>query len=403
MKKNYTFLIALALLFNFNVFAQGPWDFNNTVHNWLDTGNAASLVSGATYATLNINTSGNPQFFATDAGIDSSKKIIAITLQNNSVNTRLQIITNRVGSPPGSYSNIDGLSTNDTGFTTYYVDMSSNAGWTGTVNDITFRFRFSSTGGAGGNAQNASGTDTFFIDNIEVIDEIPSTPRIDYTFNDTSDTEGFAGSNGVTLSQPVAGEIQLDIANTSPFPKFEQTGSYSVDAETYKGVQVTLVNNSPKNRINFVSSDGQIAGGDIVAGTQEQTVEIDLSGSANWSGEQNNWWLQLIENPGSGPVASAGMVTIKQILFVEEVTLSNKKLSANNLIELYPNPVNEKLIVNSTLSIEKIEVYSILGRKTIVQHGNNNTLNTSSLSKGVYLIKVYQENNNISTRKFIKK
>ena len=123
------------------------------------------------------------------------------------------------------------------------------------------------------------------------------------------------------MSQPVAGELHLDIANQSPYPKLEQTGLYSVDADTYKYVQVTLVNNSPKNKLTFVSPSGgnEYATGDMTANSSDaQTVEADLSALTNWTGTQGNWWFQLVENPGDGAVASAGEMDIQQILFATE-------------------------------------------------------------------------------------
>ena len=49
-----------------------------------------------------------------------------------------------------------------------------------------------------------------------------------------------------------------------------------------------------------------------------QTYELDLTALTNWNGTQANWWLQLVENPGDGPVASAGIIDIQQILFATE-------------------------------------------------------------------------------------
>ena len=134
-------------------------------------------------------------------------------------------------------------------------------------------------------------------DHIEIVESIPSTPRVDYTFDDTSDSEGFTTANGVTMSQPVAGELHLEIANQSPYPKLEQTGLYSVDADNYKYVQVTLVNNSPKNKLTFVSPSGgnEFSTSDMTPNSGEaQTIEVNLSEFTNWSGTQANWWLSLI-------------------------------------------------------------------------------------------------------------
>ena len=143
------------------------------------------------------------------------------------------------------------------------------------------------------------------IDHIEVVDAMPATPRIDYTFDSTDDAEGFIGANGVTLSQPVAGELHLEISDAQLYPKLEQSGLYSVDANIYKYIQVTLVNNSPKNKLTFVSPSGgnQFSTSNIAANSSDvQTVEVDLSELTNWSDTQSSWWFQLVDNPGDGPL-----------------------------------------------------------------------------------------------------
>ena len=265
-----------------------------------DDGNAQSAYPNLKNDQVQINTSlGN---------------YIAITLQNLTDNARLQVITTGDDGNQ-SFTSFDGLSSNDSDFVTHYINMSSNANWSGTLGAINFRFK------QGNGVNNNVYAGNILIDHIEVVDAIPATPRIDYTFDDTSDSEGFAATNGVTLSQPLAGELHLEIANQSPYPKLEQTGLYSVDADTYKYVQVTLVNNSPKNKLTFVSPSGgnEFSTSDMIANSGEaQTVEVDLSAFTNWSGPQANWWFQLVENPGEGAVASAGAMDIQQILFTTE-------------------------------------------------------------------------------------
>ena len=92
----------------------------------------------------------------------------------------------------------------------------------GTVDDVNFRFK------QGGGVNNNVYSGDILIDHIEIVDGIPSTPRTDYTFDDPSDAEGFVGGNGVSLSQPNAGSIVANISANSPYPKFEQSGIYSV-------------------------------------------------------------------------------------------------------------------------------------------------------------------------------
>tara|TARA_B100000524_G_scaffold348477_1_gene253284 strand:+ start:2644 stop:4716 length:2073 start_codon:yes stop_codon:yes gene_type:complete len=325
MKKNYSLLIAILLTLNFSLFSQTapPWDFNGTVENFVGS-NYSSIVAGDSYATYTITSpnndgnggSANPNMRNEDAMIDTSVgNYVALTIQNTTGNTRVQVITTVNGS--NAFTNFDGLTANDTGFVTHYINMSSNANWSGTLGTINFRFKESAA-----NNQNVFSGD-ILVDNIEVVASIPATPRVDYTFDDTSDSEGFVGANGVTLSQPIAGELELDIADQSPYPKLEQSGLYSVDADSYKYVQVTLVNSSSKNKLTFTSPSGgnEFSTSDMtINSTEVQNIEVDLSALTNWSGTQSSWWFQLVDNPGDGPTSSAGTIYIQQILFTEEST-----------------------------------------------------------------------------------
>ena len=325
MKKLYSIVVASLMFFNLSLFAQDgpPWDFNGTDHGFVAQ-NYASLTVGDTYVTFTLTDadadgdaeSPNSNFRNLDAGIDtSSGSFIAITMKNETANNKMQAILGAPGAGCGCYVNFETLSANDADFVTHYINVGANSNWTGTLSEIIFRFKK----GNGVNNQTFAGD--ILIDHIEIVESIPATPRVDYTFDDTSDSEGFSGVNGITLTQPVAGELHLDIAAQSPYPKLEQTGLYSVDADTYKYVQVTLVNNSPKNKLTLVSPSGgnEYSTSDMVANDGVvQTYELDLNALTNWNGTQANWWLQLVENPGDGPVASAGIIDIQQILFATE-------------------------------------------------------------------------------------
>ena len=325
MNKLYSIVVAFLMFFNLSLFAQDgpPWDFNGTDNGFVAQ-NYASLTVGDTYVTFTLNDadgdgdaeSPNSNFRNLDAGIDTSLgSFIAITMKNETANNKMQAILGAPGAGCGCYVNFETLSANDADFVTHYINVGANSNWTGTLSEIIFRFKK----GNGVNNQTFAGD--ILIDHIEIVESIPATPRVNYTFDDTSDSEGFSGVNGITLTQPVAGELHLDIAAQSPYPKLEQTGLYSVDADTYKYAQVTLVNNSPKNKLTLVSPSGgnEYSTRDMVANDGVvQTYELDLTALTNWNGTQANWWLQLVENAGDGPVASAGIIEIQQILFATE-------------------------------------------------------------------------------------
>lgn len=71
-------------------------------------------------------------------------------------------------------------------------------------------------------------------------------------------------------------------------------------------------------------------------------------------------------------------------------------------VSLYPNPANGFVTISSELEINKVEIYNLLGKRVInTSKLVNNNLDVSSLSKGVYLIKL-TSGDAIATRKFIK-
>jgi len=67
---------------------------------------------------------------------------------------------------------------------------------------------------------------------------------------------------------------------------------------------------------------------------------------------------------------------------------------------IYPNPTAGLLNISSIYTIDKIEVYSILGR-LVIRNQNSNTINLSNLSDGLYIAKIYA-NGKILSKKIIK-
>ena len=75
-----------------------------------------------------------------------------------------------------------------------------------------------------------------------------------------------------------------------------------------------------------------------------------------------------------------------------------------NSFKMYPNPVNGNTVFFSIDKDAKISVYNVLGKliKTKNVSNNNNTIDISSLTNGIYLVKI-NINNQFITRKLIKK
>lgn len=71
-------------------------------------------------------------------------------------------------------------------------------------------------------------------------------------------------------------------------------------------------------------------------------------------------------------------------------------------LSLYPNPVtNGKVFISSKNDLDKeIQIFDVLGKKVVHIQLNSKELNLSSLSPGVYIIKIREEEHT-ATRKLI--
>ena len=82
---------------------------------------------------------------------------------------------------------------------------------------------------------------------------------------------------------------------------------------------------------------------------------------------------------------------------MEDCTASVTDPSLLNFL-IYPNPTTDYINIDCS-SFENVFIYNILGKELTKE--TSNRINVSSLSKGVYFIKV-SDGINSSTKKFIK-
>ncbi|WP_204346020.1 endonuclease [Psychroserpens algicola] len=84
-------------------------------------------------------------------------------------------------------------------------------------------------------------------------------------------------------------------------------------------------------------------------------------------------------------------------------TLSVNEIEALEAVKMYPNPANgNEVTIESNYDLN-VEVYDVLGKKITIQKitSNQKKLNISTLSRGVYLVKLNSENGSI-IKKLIK-
>ena len=86
---------------------------------------------------------------------------------------------------------------------------------------------------------------------------------------------------------------------------------------------------------------------------------------------------------------------------VTQETLSKKTLTQN--INVYPNPVSNKLYIQKDVSVVAASLYDINGKKITSWDGQKNEYDLSFLKNGIYFIKIITENNLFCTKSIIKK
>jgi endoglucanase Acf2 len=105
-----------------------------------------------------------------------------------------------------------------------------------------------------------------------------------------------------------------------------------------------------------------------------------------------------IGNTGDGSATSTFYFDDVQ----QEATLAVEDFSTATLVT-YPNPVTDVLYINSnTIHLTKVEIFSLLGKKVKEVTTDFNAVPLNELSNGIYFIKAYSKNIQI-TKKIVKK
>ena len=112
--------------------------------------------------------------------------------------------------------------------------------------------------------------------------------------------------------------------------------------------------------------------------------------------------------PATGAVVGAALDINPSTnsVYIDSIVFDNTLGSADfgntkNTISLYPNPANDVLNISSSNSITKIEVFDMQGRN-VASNNNASNVNVAALGKGVYIVKVVQENGSVIAKQFIK-
>lgn len=119
---------------------------------------------------------------------------------------------------------------------------------------------------------------------------------------------------------------------------------------------------------------------------------------------------ELIFQQSIGPVftgyGSCGALTFTSPLTGSDVISGNTQIESESLVRVYPNPLKDYLSIEALdFSSGEIRIYSLLGNLVYaddLNHNRQNNLDLSTLTNGVYLVKVIIDKTKCSTYTIIK-
>ncbi len=118
------------------------------------------------------------------------------------------------------------------------------------------------------------------------------------------------------------------------------------------------------------------------------------------SGDKNGRWITL-DNQVWEDVASYNLSYTWMLRAYIEGEGGESIYEHGSSINVYPNPVKDQLFVETEMTVEEISVYDVFGRQMTTVY-DQQTVNVSELSNGIYFVKVKSENNEV-VKRFIKK
>ena len=133
-------------------------------------------------------------------------------------------------------------------------------------------------------------------------------------------------------------------------------------------------------------------------------IEVASGNKSTWNTANNG----LFYLGGSNNIAVDDLKIYNRVLTQAEITslynnnsiLSSQSYNSQNLkATIYPNPTSDNFTIEMENEVKSVEVYSIQGQTVMISNSKN--IDVSNLSKGMYLVRIEDENNAVATQKLI--
>ena len=196
-----------------------------------------------------------------------------------------------------------------------------------------------------------------------------------------------SGSVNVTVTPVTSGDVKIVV--TKP-----QRQPYIAD--------IPVGGSTPTTYTVTATADPENGGTITIEGdfTQGSEVRITIEPAENFVFQ--NW-------TEDGEVVSEEMsfsiiITADHNFVAHLIDVTGVGENAQQALNIYPNPVNDKLFIEANETISNVEIYNLTGVKVLSQECNSDKveIEVSELQSGIYFIKMIN-GNSTETRSFIKK
>ena len=170
---------------------------------------------------------------------------------------------------------------------------------------------------------------------------------------------------------------------------------FTLTVASYTYSQITSFDNLPITRIFYLGMSNHYSEAEAITVPPGKLWYINQGSGNSWINDNEVKMVigvgyvcpagsKLWKYNGSSPVFNI----IEYDLDAQSVASTDTNLKLDNKMQLFPNPTNSRLSLNSEKDYN-IEVFDLSGRKIMEAQGNN--LDMSNLSKATYIVKAFDK------------
>jgi hypothetical protein len=259
-----------------------------------------------------------------------------------------------------------------------------------------------------GNLTGSTNPETLLMDADKTVTaNFTINPSFDYafTFDTDGDLESWETDPQLAVASHTGGQVTLT-PTTDQWARFNLF-DFPIPTASYNKVTITLQNLSTNDdQLGFIVVNGStevVTQAMTTSDVSIQTYVFDATQFTNWTGDIQSVRVRFTDadNPTSGRSSGTGNIIIDDIVFEFDASLSSKDFKTLSF-SLYPNPAKNVLNINSINKISKVTIFEITGKRVLeAKELTDSKINISQINTGIYIVKIQDEFNNISTKKLV--